>query len=188
MPGPLVLCILGLALYPNLILSRSEASDPSRGRPDLGERERRRLRPRGPGRPPTLRGGERAMIAAFAAPHIDYSGLSPVIALTAGICVVLGTAVFDVPRRTAPLLTMLVLAVTGARLILEWNDPQDLLSGALRLDDLAISISLICILTAAIALLLSIGEPATDDAGSGEYHALLLSSVSGWRGSRRRRT
>ncbi len=119
------------------------------------------------------------MIAAFAAPHIDYSGLSPVIALTAGICVVLGTAVFDVPRRTAPLLTMLVLAVTAVRLILEWNDPQDLVSGALRLDDLAISISLICILAAAIALLLSIGEPATDDAGSGEYHALLLSSVLG---------
>ena len=74
---------------------------------------------------------------------------------------------------------MIVLAVTAVRLILEWNDPQDLVSGALRLDDLAISISLLCILAAAIALLLSIGEPAVDDAGSGEYHALLLGSVLG---------
>ena len=119
------------------------------------------------------------MIAAFDAPHIDYSGLAPVIALTAGICVVLGTAVFDVPRRIPPVLTMIVLAVTALRLILEWNDPQDLVAGALRLDDLAISISLLCIAAAAIALLLSIGEPAVDDAGSGEYHALLLGSVLG---------
>ena len=119
------------------------------------------------------------MIAAFHAPHIDYSGLSPVIALTTGICVVLMAGVFGATRRSAPVLTMIVLAVTAIRLILEWNDPQDLVSGALRLDDLAISISLICILAAAIALLLSIGEPAVEDAGSGEYHALLLGSVLG---------
>ena len=31
----------------------------------------------------------------FNAPDIDYAGLSPIIALTAGICVVLMTAVFE---------------------------------------------------------------------------------------------
>ena len=54
-----------------------------------------------------------------------------------------------------------------------------LVSGALRLDDLAISISLIAVLTAAVAVLLSLGEPAVEQAGRGEYHALLLGSVLG---------
>ena len=57
--------------------------------------------------------------------------------------------------------------------------PDDLVSGALRLDDLAISISLIAIAAAAFAVLLSIREPAAEQAGPGEYHALLLGSVLG---------
>jgi NADH-quinone oxidoreductase subunit N len=119
------------------------------------------------------------MIAAFNAPHIDYAGFSPVIALTAGICVVLMAAVFDGFRRIAPELTLMTLAATAGLLIWQWNDPQDLVAGALRLDDLAISISLICILAAAATVLLSVREPAVDHAGSGEYHALLLGSVLG---------
>jgi NADH-quinone oxidoreductase subunit N len=102
-----------------------------------------------------------------------------VIALTTGIVVVLMSGVFGVLRRIAPELTLIALATTAGLLIWQWNDPQDLVSGALRLDDLAISISLFCILAAAVALLLSIGEPAVEDAGSGEYHALLLGSVLG---------
>jgi NADH-quinone oxidoreductase subunit N len=115
----------------------------------------------------------------FNAPHIDYAALSPVLALTAGVCVVLLSGVFRPLRRTAPPLTLAILAVTAARLVIQWNDPVDLISGALRIDDLSISISLISILTAAFAVLFSIREPATDQIGSGEYHALLLGSVLG---------
>jgi NADH-quinone oxidoreductase subunit N len=115
----------------------------------------------------------------FNAPHIDYAGLSPVIALTAGLCVVLLTAVFKPLRRTAPGLTLLALAAAAGLLIWQWGDPKDLVTGALRLDDLAISISLIAILTAAVTVLLSIREPAAEQAGHGEYHALLLGSVLG---------
>jgi NADH-quinone oxidoreductase subunit N len=115
----------------------------------------------------------------FHAPHIDYAALSPVLALTVGLCVVLLTAVFKPLRRTAPLLSLLVLGVTAGLLVWQWNDSTELVSGALRLDDLAISISLIAILTAAFAVLFSIGEPAVEQAGSGEYHALLLGSVLG---------
>jgi NADH-quinone oxidoreductase subunit N len=115
----------------------------------------------------------------FHAPHIDYAALSPVIALAAGLCVVLLTAVFKPLRRTAPALTIATLATTAGLLIWQWNDPTDLVSGALRLDDLAISISLIAILTAAFAVLFSVREPAAEQAGSGEYHALLLGSVLG---------
>jgi NADH-quinone oxidoreductase subunit N len=115
----------------------------------------------------------------FHAPHIDYAGVAPVIALTTGLCVVLLSAVFKPLRRTAPALTLLTLAATAGLLIWQWGESKDLISNALRLDDLAISISLIAILTAAFCVLLSIREPATEEAGSGEYHALLLGSVLG---------
>jgi NADH-quinone oxidoreductase subunit N len=116
---------------------------------------------------------------SFNAPDIDYAGISPLIGLTVGACVVLLTAVFKPLRRTAPGLTLLTLAAAAGLLIWQWGESKELITGALRLDDLAISISLIAILTAAFCVLLSLGEPATDEAGSGEYHALLLGSVLG---------
>ncbi|MEX2447378.1 MAG: NADH-quinone oxidoreductase subunit N [Solirubrobacterales bacterium] len=114
----------------------------------------------------------------FVAPEIDYAGLSPIIALTVGVCVVLMSGVSPL-KRMAPELTMVVLATTAGLLIWQWGDPQTLVAGALRLDDLAIAISLIAILTAAFAVALSVREPAAEQAGSGEYHALLLGSVLG---------
>jgi len=115
----------------------------------------------------------------FNAPHIDYAGISPIIALTVGICVVLLSAVFKPTRRLAPGLTLLTLVATAGLLIWQWGETKQLVTGALRLDDLAISISLIAVLTAAFAVLFSIREPAAEEAGSGEYHTLLLGSVLG---------
>jgi NADH-quinone oxidoreductase subunit N len=115
----------------------------------------------------------------FHDPVIDYAGISPIIALTVGICVVLLSAVFKPLRRTAPGLTLLTLASAAGLLIWQWGENEDLITGALRLDDLAISIGLIALLTAAVCVLLSFREPAADQAGRGEYHALLLGSVLG---------
>ncbi|HEX5929587.1 MAG TPA: NADH-quinone oxidoreductase subunit N [Solirubrobacterales bacterium] len=115
----------------------------------------------------------------FTEPTIDYAGISPIIALTAGLCVVLLSAVFRPLRRSAPALTLLTLATAAGLLIWQWGENVDLLSEALRLDDLAISISLIAIFMAASCVLLSVREPAVGQAGSGEYHALLLGSVLG---------
>jgi NADH-quinone oxidoreductase subunit N len=115
----------------------------------------------------------------FNEPTIDYAGIAPVIALTVGLCVVLLSAVFKPVRRWGPGLTIITLAAAAGLLIWQWGDPKDLVSGALRIDDLSISISLIAILTAAFCVLLSTREPATEQAGVGEYHALLLGSVLG---------
>jgi NADH-quinone oxidoreductase subunit N len=127
----------------------------------------------------------------FVAPDIDYTALSPVIALTVGVCVVLLASVFPQPphrgrhfnriptEMTTAGLTLLTLASAAGLLIWQWDDPTELVAGALRLDDLAISISLIAIAAAAFAVLLSLREPAVEQAGSGEYHALLLGSVLG---------
>jgi NADH-quinone oxidoreductase subunit N len=115
----------------------------------------------------------------FHAPHMDYAGLSPVLALTVGVCVVLLTAVFERTRRTAPFLSLVTLGVTAGLLVWRWNEATDLVAGALRLDDLAIAISLIAVASAAFAVLFSVREAAAEEAGSGEYHALLLGSVLG---------
>ncbi len=115
----------------------------------------------------------------FHEPHIDYAGIAPIIALTVGLVVVLMTSVFKPLRRTAPFLTLVTLATTAGLLIWHWNEPLELITGSLQLDNLSISISLIAVLMAAFCVLLSIGEPATKEAGSGEYHSLLLGSVLG---------
>ncbi len=115
----------------------------------------------------------------FVAPEIDYAGLSPVLALTVSVSVVLMSAVFGPTKRMAPALTLVALATTAGLLIWQWGEPAELVSGALRLDDLAIAISLVVLLMAAACVSLSIREPAAEQVGSGEYHALLLGSVLG---------
>jgi NADH-quinone oxidoreductase subunit N len=115
----------------------------------------------------------------FQAPHIDYAGISPIIALTVGLVVVLLAPTFKPLRRSAPALTLLTLAASAGLLVWHWNEPLELITGALRLDDLAISISLIAILMAGFCVLISRGDSATREVGSGEYHSLLLGSVLG---------
>ena len=115
----------------------------------------------------------------FNEPHLDYAGIAPLIALTVGLCVVLLSAVIRPLRRGAPLLTLATLATAAGLLIWQWGERKELIEGALRIDELGIAIALIAILTAAFCVFLSLGEPATREAGSGEYHALLLGSVLG---------
>jgi NADH-quinone oxidoreductase subunit N len=112
-------------------------------------------------------------------PHIDYLGIAPVIALTAGICVCLLATVFEGVKRLVPGLAVLTLAVAGVFLAVQWDEPKWLISEALRLDNFAIAIGLLAAASAVVAILLSVGEPAADEAGRGEYHVLILGSVLG---------
>jgi len=115
----------------------------------------------------------------FNAPHVDYAGLSPVIALTVGLVVILMSGVFPTTKRWAPGLTVLTLGATAGLLLWHWNDNISLVAGALRVDNLATSVSLIAVLSAFTTVLLSIRERAADEAGQGEYYALLIGSVLG---------
>ena len=116
----------------------------------------------------------------FNAPHVDYGGLSPVIALTAGVVVVLMVGLVPrVNRFTLAGLTIAVLAVTVARCIIEWSTNTDLVAGALRLDAFGLAVTLIACTAAAIVVLFSIREPAAEEAGHGAFYALLLGSVLG---------
>src|SRR5215218_3002273 len=116
----------------------------------------------------------------FNAPHVDYAGLSPVIALTAGLCIVLMVGLVPrVGRFTTAYLTVAVLATTAGLAIWQWGENQDLVAGALRLDAFGLAAALIACFAAAIAVLLSIREPAADEAGHGAFYTLLLGSVLG---------
>ncbi|MGH2955943.1 MAG: NADH-quinone oxidoreductase subunit N [Solirubrobacterales bacterium] len=119
-------------------------------------------------------------MTSFNAPEIDYAGLSPVIALTAGLCVVLLAGLLPrVGRFIMAYTTIAVLATTAGLCIWQWSEQEDLVSGALRLDALGLAAALIAILAAAVVVFLSIREPAAEEAGHGAFYALLLGSVLG---------
>jgi NADH-quinone oxidoreductase subunit N len=116
----------------------------------------------------------------FEAPHIDYAGLSPVIALTAGLCVVLLAGLIGRERQRWVVsgLATVVLATAAGLLIWQWGEDKNLVEGALRLDDLAIAISLMVVTAAAFAVPLVLREPAAEER-HGDILALLLCSTLG---------
>ncbi len=122
----------------------------------------------------------------FTAPHIDYAGLSPVIALTAGIVAVLAGAVLSDRRERAVVsaLSLLTLGAAAGLCIWQWGQPpKDLVAGALRLDDLGLAAALIAIFSAAFVIPLSWREESIENpvgaAGHGEFQALLIASALG---------
>jgi NADH-quinone oxidoreductase subunit N len=117
----------------------------------------------------------------FNAPEVDYAGISPVIALTAGICVVLMLGLIPRLGGRFPMayLTVAVLAATAGLAIWQWDQNQDLVAGALRLDAFGLAATLIACFAGAIAVFLSIREPAAEEAGHGAFYSLLLGSVLG---------
>jgi NADH-quinone oxidoreductase subunit N len=119
---------------------------------------------------------------AVSGPHIDWAGFSPVIAPAAGAVVVLLVGLLrgrTVRSVGVPLVTLLALGAMVGLTIWQWNRSESLISGALRADDLALVVNLILAAAAAAAVLLSIRQSAVQQAGHGEYHALLLSAVAG---------
>jgi NADH-quinone oxidoreductase subunit N len=118
-------------------------------------------------------------MSEFTAPDIDYAGLSPVIALTAGLVVVLMAGLLRPSRFVIAGLTIGVLASAAGLSIWQWGEQTDLVAGALRLDELGLAAALIAIFAGAVAVALSIREPAAEQAELGAFYALLLGSVLG---------
>jgi NADH-quinone oxidoreductase subunit N len=121
----------------------------------------------------------------FDAPHVDYAGLSPVIALTAGICAVLVAGLLGGARQRllVSALSLITLATAAGLCIWQWGERADLVAGALRLDELGLAGAMIAIFAAAFVVPLSWRERAAERPGEeprhGEFQALLLSSVLG---------
>jgi NADH-quinone oxidoreductase subunit N len=115
----------------------------------------------------------------FTAPDIDYAGLSPVIALTAGTCVVLLAGLIARGRWIPTLLSLATLAAAAGLCIWQWGESGDLVAGALRLDDLGLAVALISITSAAFVMPLTLREPAAERAGHGDIQVLILGSTLG---------
>ena len=125
------------------------------------------------------------MIAAaekIAGPHIDWAGLSPLIAVFAGALVVLllGLVVSRAARETAvPALSIAALAIAIGLAVGQWGEREDLVSGALRLDELTLVLTILFCIAGIATVLLSWRHIAPREAAHGEYHALLLTSIAG---------
>jgi NADH-quinone oxidoreductase subunit N len=121
-------------------------------------------------------------LAAAKAPHIDWAGLSPLIALLGAAVLVLLVGLLR-PRVVREFFVpFLALAGFGATIglgIWQYSEQKDLISGALRLDDLTIVLSFVFCTGGIAAVLLSWRAVAPREAAHGEYFSLLLTSAAG---------
>jgi len=115
-------------------------------------------------------------------PHIDFAGLSPLIALLGGAVVVLLVGLIGsrwVRSEVVPALSLAALAAALGLTIWQWNEQKSIVSGALRIDDLSLVLNLVLIAGGACAVLLAWRSLAASEAAHGEFHALLLTSIGG---------
>ncbi len=115
-------------------------------------------------------------------PHVDFAGLSPLIALLGGAALVLLVGLLGSSWVRTQLVPTLSLGVLGAALgltIWQWDADKSIVSGALRVDDLSLALNVILIAGGACAVLLAWRSRAAHEAAHGEFHALLLSSIGG---------
>jgi NADH-quinone oxidoreductase subunit N len=122
------------------------------------------------------------VIAAMQGPHIDWAGLSPLIALLGGGVLVLILGLFRSSFVREAVVPFLAIVSFGAAIGLaawRWDDPTSLISGAMASDAFALAITVICCAAGILAVLLSWRSLAAREAGQGEYYALLLTSTAG---------
>ncbi len=131
----------------------------------------------------------RLTMATLKGPHVDFAGLSPLIALLGGAAIVLLVGLLGARWIRAQMVPALTLAVLGAALgltIWQWHAQKSIVSGALRIDSLALVLNVVLIAGGAFTVLLGwrstqpsrLCAPARES-GHGEFHALLLSSIGG---------
>jgi NADH-quinone oxidoreductase subunit N len=116
------------------------------------------------------------------APHIDWASFSPLLALTVGALVILLVGLLRpaiIRMTVVPALTMITLLVSLGLDIWRYTHPASIISGALAIDDLALTLNMIFVVAALACVVMSLRDRAPISAGQGEYHTLLLFSVLG---------
>ena len=115
-------------------------------------------------------------------PHVDFAGLSPLIALLGGAAIVLLVGLLSakwVRAQAVPALTLVALGAALGLTIWQWHAQKSIVSGALRIDSLALVLNVVLIAGGACAVLLAWRSLAARESGHGEFYALLLSSIGG---------
>ncbi len=115
-------------------------------------------------------------------PHVDFAGLSPLIAFLGGAVLVLMVGLIGsrkLREHGVPLATLAVLGAATGLVIWQWHAQKSLVDDALRLDNLALVLDLLLISAGAATVLLAWRSRAGHEAAHGELYALLLSSIGG---------
>jgi NADH-quinone oxidoreductase subunit N len=123
-------------------------------------------------------------LAAIHIPHIDYKGLSPLIAVVGGSLIVLLVGLLrgkTIHRLVVPALAAASLIAAIGLTLWVWEPGQrtPIVSGALSIDTLTLGLSLLFYISGLATILLSVRSDVLRQAGGGEYFSLLLGSIAG---------
>jgi len=124
------------------------------------------------------------LVAVAKSPEIDYLGLAPLLAVAGGAIVVLMASLFPgryVQRSLVPQLAAAALVVAIVFTVANWEpgEVEPIVAGALSIDTLALFMSLLFYVAGLAAIALSLRPAAVQEAGAGEYFALMLGSIAG---------
>jgi NADH-quinone oxidoreductase subunit N len=120
----------------------------------------------------------------FVPPHIDYHALAPEVVVAVGICVVLLVDLFVDEQRRWITSTLSGLVLLGGFLpvvtfgVLR-DDVASLFDGRYVVDEYALVLKALFLLTGYVVVLLSTNEIEEGGYYQGEYYVLLLTSVLG---------
>jgi NADH-quinone oxidoreductase subunit N len=115
-------------------------------------------------------------------PHIDWAGLSPLIALLGGGTLVLMLGLLRpraVREQLVPALAFATALAAAGLTIWQLDARKSLVAGALTLDGLSTTLTLILCAACAATVLLSWRAIAPRESAHGEFYALLLTSTAG---------
>jgi NADH-quinone oxidoreductase subunit N len=123
-------------------------------------------------------------LADIQAPVIDYKELSPLMATVGGSIVVLMVGLLRgraVQTLLVPALTKISLVTAMGLTIWIWEPGvrKPILEGSLTVDTLALGIAMLVYVAGLVCVVLSWRAEAAQEAGHGEYHSMLLGSISG---------
>jgi NADH-quinone oxidoreductase subunit N len=115
-------------------------------------------------------------------PHVDFAALSPWIALFGGAIVVLLVGLLGsrwIREQVVPTLSLVALGAALGLTVWRWDTPEAVVSGALRIDRLSLTLNLILAVGGMAAVLLAWRSKAAKETAHGELHAMLLTSIGG---------
>ena len=123
------------------------------------------------------------LIAAVEAPSVAYETLIPYFILTGGAVLTLFVSLIAgrfAQRGLTPLVAIATLIASGVFFALQLSKPADVvLSGAMKVDGLAATMSLLFIAAALVAIVLAWRGETVQRAGRGEVYSLLITVVLG---------
>ena len=179
---PMLLAVVALALYPQFALKRGEhAVAGSLAAAKLSQKQQQVVAETA-GRTGRHTMSPLLAVARAHAPHIDWAGLSPLLALLGGATVVLLAGLLRPRAARHHLVPFLSVVSFGAAIgcaIWQWDERGSLIEGALALDPLTLLVVLIVGVAGIATTLLAWRDQAAREVAHGEFFALLLTSAAG---------